>query len=111
MVGARGKEMKTPEWKKRLAESTGQWAFVLTLSRRMIWMLQIVRDCEYSGVVNATSSLATLRCLQNRGLVIFELKLGTPYGGKWSLTPAGESAVQLCEYAGVMSKERLQKVG
>jgi hypothetical protein len=99
--------MKSERWKKQLADSTGQWAFVLTLSRRMIWMLQIVRDCEYSGLVNAQSSFATLKCLERRGLVNFELKLGTPYGGKWDLTPAGECVVKLCEYAGVMSKEQI----
>jgi hypothetical protein len=89
-------------WRKALADSTGQWAFVLSLSRRMIGMLQIVRDCTYAGIVNGNTAHATMRCLEHRGLVRFELKIGTPYGGKWELTPAGECVLQLLEFANLL---------
>lgn len=97
-------------WQQKLADSTGQWAFVLTLSRRMIWMMQVVRDCDYSGIVNANVSHITLTRLESRGLVIFKFKKEAPFGGKWELTPAGECIVKLLEFAGLMSREKITKV-
>jgi hypothetical protein len=94
-------------WKRKLADSTGQWAFVLTLSRRMIWMLQIVRDCTLWGIVNANSSHHTLLSLERRGLVEFKLDLRQPHGGMWYLTPAGEHIVKVLEFADVMDKKKL----
>jgi hypothetical protein len=107
LEAARVKKPAPDLWKRKLADSTGQWAFVLTLSRRMIWMLQIVRDCTYEGLVNANSSQHTLQSLEKRGLVQFELNLAKPYGGKWDLTPAGEHIVKVLEFAGVMDKTKI----
>lgn len=92
---------KAHPWQVALAEATGQWAFVLTLSRRMVNMLSVVKHADFPGLINSNAhgTFHTMQSLERRGLVRFELKIGTPFGGKWVLTPAGKCALKLLEYA------------
>lgn len=105
------KKSSTEDWQAALAASTGQWAFVLTLSRRMIDALHIVRDCPnqlWLGSAYTTPMLSLVR----RGLIAFRLASlkDTPSHlailNRYELTPAGESVVKLLEYAKVLPTEK-----
>lgn len=96
-------------WKSALAESTGQWAFVLSISRRMVFTLQCVRDGIgakpfYKGEstilgVRSGHWIPCMSAIMKRGLVEHVEKDGSMH---YVLTPAGQCVVQLLEYAGLM---------
>lgn len=97
------------DWKAALAESTGNWAFVLTISRRMVFTLQCVRDgigakYFYEGaptILGPRSGhwIPSMSSVMKRGLVDH---VGPDGNRRYVLTPAGECVVRLLEYAGLM---------
>ena len=100
------------EWQQQFANSVGNWAFVLTLSRRMVFVLEFIRDNktnEQNPFLKGTASILGPRSghwipcynsVQKRGLVEHWVRDGR---SSYRLTPAGEAVCKLCEYAGVMS--------
>jgi hypothetical protein len=98
-------------WQQKLSESTGQWAFVLTLSRRMIFALGLVRDGTWRGAERPNPGsilgrhgggfVAAVHPLISRGLVWH--KWPEPKGNYYGLTPAGEAVCRLLEYAGLLA--------
>lgn len=94
-------------WKSRLAESTGQWAFVLSLSRRMISALELI--CASESQLQLGMHFATVfRALERRGLVEFKLRDHVTEC-RWELTAAGECVVQLLKHAGQFKKLSVAK--
>ncbi len=115
-------DSRAADWRAQLAEATGKWAFVLSLSKRMIFFLTIVRDEAYTWSRDEEIShypgfsdhrnhfIGGISALRNRGLVepVFEQY---QHDGKtavrtktYRLTPAGEAVCKLCEYVGLMKE-------
>jgi hypothetical protein len=100
-------------WKHALAEATGNWAFVLSISRRMVFTLRCVRDGDHGGVflrgestiLGRTSGqwIPAVGSLMKRGLVIHTV---SDEGSRYTLSPAGECVCKLLEYAGLMDAKR-----
>ncbi len=114
-------------WKQALAEHTGQWAFVLSISRRMVYFLTIIRDGEYHKSGNAPVKIGSPRnhfvsttgCLEARGLIerVHKTRAEIIFGQEkpytyldWKLTPAGQLVCQLLVFANLMpEKKRTRK--
>ncbi len=117
-------DSRVADWRSQLAEATGKWAFVLSLSKRMVFFLNLVRDDVYSWSRDEEVShyhgfaehrnhfIGGISALRTRGLVepVFEQY---QHNGKtevrtktYRLTPAGEAVCRLCEYVGLMPVEK-----
>ena len=102
------------DWRNKLKGHTGQWAFVLTLSRRMCEQLAFLREIDgkewpAGGNDSFPHWVTSNRCLTERGLIEH---LPRPEGVptmKWNpyrITPAGRAVLDLLVYAGVIAKPR-----
>lgn len=95
------------EWRSRFAAHTTRTAFNLTLSRRMVQMLHIARDCDNQLALPWLMNGACM-CLLKRGLIRFELG-GTPDDAsknRYRLTEAGIKTVELLVLAGLIPRSR-----
>lgn len=118
--------MTDARWKEALASSTGQWAFVLSLSRTMVFFLAIIRDGTYFDAAQNDEARITrfhvrnrfisgTNSLKNRGLIEEVLETYEIHGKKewrvanWILTPAGEAVCQLLVFAGLMAEAKPKK--
>lgn len=111
--------MTDSSWKTAFAEHTGQWAFALTISRRMVFFLRVIRDGHYFETPASTeigspmrTFIATNASLVSRGLIE---RVQRPtnvyrgvqqYGTDYKLTPAGECVCKLLELAGLLEEQK-----
>jgi hypothetical protein len=107
-------EGESTAWKVAFQEYTGQWAFVLSLSRRMVFFLRIIRDGQYwddpcPGVNHPRNQfIVGTGTLERRGLIKAIYKTEKFKGedvtrlANWELTPAGELVCELMVLAGLM---------
>lgn len=114
------------EWQRNLAAHTGQWAFVLSLSRNMVFVLRQVRDNTFTwskpGARQEQRKLREqcgirydifvpgIKSLINRGLVqhIERPKDAPMEVPSFVLTPAGIAVCYLLVYAELMPKQRVK---
>ena len=108
-------------WQESLKAYTGQWAFVLNLSRRMVYFLTLIRDKKYYSSwderdkcgmrMHFVSSCGSLR---ERGL-IEKVVVMRDYGRgptetiDYKLTPAGIVVCKLLVMAELMPARRGRK--
>lgn len=100
------------QWQQALTDYTGRWAFVLSLSKRMIFGLECIRDAK--PLERETGHfIPILKSLERRGLVEHWNMPADPaiYTGPrwgWKITPAGDAVCTLLVLAGQMSKPRIR---
>lgn len=91
-------------WEAHFAHHVTRVAFNLTLSRRMVQVLHIARDCDNQL---ALPMLVHGTCLNlvKRGLIEFRMtkKVET---ARYHLTPAGTKVVELLVLAGLIPAEK-----
>ena len=96
--------MKPRPWQRHFADHTTRVAFNLTLSRRMVEVLHIARDCD-NQLSLPMLVRGTVLNLERRGLIEFHLADKAPEC-RYRLTPAGVLTVQLLVLAGLIPKEK-----
>lgn len=115
-------EQPLEPWQQALAEHTGQWAFVLTLSRRMVFFLTLIRDGDYWRSYDRDRAalygrhrnhfISANGSLEQRGLIVrVSMKRKLSNGEEidainYKLTPAGVVVCRLLVWAGVMPDKR-----
>lgn len=97
-------KLKRQPWRAYFASHTTRVAFNLTLSRRMVWVLHIARDCDNQLRLPMLVHGTCLN-LVKRGLIEFKLA-DAPYVGRYELTSAGVKVVELLVLANLIPKER-----
>ena len=97
-------ELDRIEWKSRFASHVTRVAFNLTLSKRMVHVLHIARDCDNQL---ALPMLVHGTCinLSNRGLIKFRMTHDVQTS-RYELTEAGTKVVELLVLAGLIPKEK-----
>jgi len=96
-----------PEWQQRFETHVTSTAFHITLSKRMVDLLDIVRHADAWPQQNlqGLSYHHTALRLVDRGLIRYRCDKSDIRQSRYVLTPAGEHMVQLLILSGLMPRE------